>query len=244
MTLLIVDPSVERPERQATDRMDALVARLGGAAVVVRPVIDGGWGDVDLFDARWRGLVLMGSASSVHDPSDWRDALLALLGAVVRGERALPTLGICYGHQLLGRAAGAPVGWVRGGEKLVGVRDVEIVAPACPLLEPFAARRSAPLGTPTYRSAVSHSEHVERLPEGFALLTRHADCPVHGMQLAGRPVFGLQDHPEMPDSSLAGLAKDGLPDGALGDAQRDADGWALLERFFRLALEADPTVGS
>ena len=104
---------------------------------------------------------------------------------------ALPTLGICLGHQAIGlrRGATAFLGEARRGPELL-----EIVA-AHPLLEG--------LGSSTTLGA-DHCEGIS-LPPGFELLASSRHYPVEIMASRQAPVFGVQCHPEISGEAGARL---------------------------------------
>jgi GMP synthase-like glutamine amidotransferase len=136
------------------------------------------------------------SRSSAYDPLAWRDDAEELLRAIVSAER--PYVGICFGHQLLARAHGAPVRRAAVGWQ-VGLREYRITATP-PWMD-------APV--PSIRLVASHEDQVEALPEGATLLAAGADggCPVAGFTLGPR-AWTLQPHPEfvpaLADHLLAG----------------------------------------
>lgn len=128
--------------------------------------------------------VVTGSKWSAYDADDW----IARAHEFVRALHAelRPTIGICFGHQLIARALGgrvakAEVGWG------VGVHTTNIVA-------------RQPWMTP-HRDAlallVSHQDQVVEPPAGATLLAGHAFCP-HDMFVIGDHMLTLQGHPEFP----------------------------------------------
>lgn len=124
------------------------------------------------------GLVLSGGPSSVYDPDQPRfnPALL---------ETGLPTLGLCYGHQLLCKQLGGEV--VPGDVREFGTAALRI-APGAALF--------AGLG-PAEVVWMSHGDVVARLPEGFEVLGTTEDCATAAVGDASRHLYGLQFHPEV-----------------------------------------------
>lgn len=234
VTLLIVDPARQTPEAEATEALASAWQRLAAErgleprAVVARPAIEG-WGELaePLVDGglpELAGVIVLGSAASVHDDDAWRRPLDALIGRLLAGQQRTPFFGICYAHQLVAKLAGAEVVPVTAdGSKLLRVLDVELDGAPEQLFGPERA---------SFRVAVSHYECVASAPAGFRVWASHETCAVHGLALEGAPLWTVQGHPEMPDVALERL---GLA--APRDAQRDADGEALLTRFMRFCLD-------
>ena len=67
-------------------------------------------------------IVVMGSAATPADEFPWLRRLSRWLTPIVRGEVIVPTLGICFGHQLIAHCAGGEIGFVHPDRsKLLGV---------------------------------------------------------------------------------------------------------------------------
>ncbi|HAV64732.1 MAG TPA: hypothetical protein DCY13_20490, partial [Verrucomicrobiales bacterium] len=116
----------------------------------------------------------------------------AVLGVIEHCRSAgKPLLGVCYGHQVLGRALGAKVGRHPAGYELGNV-EVQLTddGTACPLLA----------GLPAGLNVIeSHQDAVFELPRGAKLLATGEHTAVQAFDFEGR-LLGVQFHPEMtPD---------------------------------------------
>jgi GMP synthase (glutamine-hydrolysing) len=132
-----------------------------------------------------RGVVITGSHSMVTDRLDWSERTAGWLrGAVAR---RIPTLGICYGHQLLAHALGGEVG--------PNPRGLEYGTFEVDLLEP--AREDKLLGglPGSLRVQLCHVQSVLRLPIGAVRLASNAKGDNQAFRLA-ECVWGVQFHPE------------------------------------------------
>jgi GMP synthase (glutamine-hydrolysing) len=141
-----------------------------------------GWGVLErAYDMEtYFAVVISGSQwlLSVEDPP-------APLVEFVRNLK-VPTLGICFGHQLFARAFGTQV---LGGELIE--RDETII-----ISEPGSLFHD--MGTEMdFRE--SHREYVVAEPierAGWHIIARSASCPVEAMHHPTRPLYGVQFHPE------------------------------------------------
>jgi len=103
-----------------------------------------------------------------------------------------PFLGVCYGHQLLGRALRANVGRQPEGYELGNI-EVQLTdeGVACPLFE----------GLPRQLNVIeSHQDAVLELPEGARLLAT-GECEVQAFDYNGN-MLAVQFHPEMDPAVL------------------------------------------
>jgi GMP synthase-like glutamine amidotransferase len=136
------------------------------------------------------------SRSSAYDPLSWRADAEELLRRIVAGEH--PYVGICFGHQLLAQAHGAPVERAADGWQ-VGLRAYDVATTQPWMDEPVSS----------ISLIASHEDQVLALPAGASLLVAGADggCPVAGFTLGPR-AWTLQPHPEfvpeLADHLLAG----------------------------------------
>ena len=124
---------------------------------------------------------------SAHEPGAFEPLERAL------AEAAVPVLGICAGMQLLTWFAGGEVEPLGGRpEAEVGFRPIEVVSPDDPLFH--AVERNPEVFQ-------EHTHHVSRLPAGFEVLATGSRCPVQALRHTGRPVWGVQFHPEAWDEA-------------------------------------------
>lgn len=227
-----------------TGRPQAAVdARLGGF---------GGWfarhlaplAEVEEADARaplpppgrYDGLLLTGSLDSVTAWAPWMEATaLWALGAA----RSRPVLGICFGHQLLGRALGGRVERnPRGPEAGTTLVHLSDEGQADPLFE------GLPRALPVQQA---HQDHVATLPPGARRLAWNAWTPVQAFA-AGEAIRAVQFHPEFDagrcrailEEERAPLAEAG-PDAlsrALGSVRETPDSALILARWVRAYVGA------
>lgn len=126
--------------------------------------------------------LITGSKWSVYDADEWIARAHQLVRTLYEARR--PTIGVCFGHQLIARALGGEVGKAANGLG-VGVHTINIVDQR-PWMDP--PRQSLSL-------LVSHQDQVTRLPGGANLLASHDFCPYDMFDL-GDHILGMQFHPE------------------------------------------------
>jgi GMP synthase-like glutamine amidotransferase len=130
---------------------------------------------------RCEAILITGSAAGVYDPFDW----IAPLEDFVRKAHAakVPTVGVCFGHQLIAQALG---GVVRKSEKGWGIgRHVYDVAPGNGILD----------GT-QIALAASHQDQVIAPPPGATTIMSSNFAEHAGLLYAGGTTLSVQPHPE------------------------------------------------
>ena len=144
-----------------------------------------------------RALVIGGN---VTDWSDYDPVDLERLYGIIRAA-PMPILGICGGLQLVGMAHDAALGPIRrlepgeadpdaeyagGYFKEWGFVPVQVVK-AAPLFDGLGA-------APVFLEA--HYWELRHVPPGFELLASTEVCQVQAIRQVGKPVYGVQFHPE------------------------------------------------
>ncbi len=123
-------------------------------------------------------IILSGGPASVRaDEAPSMDAAVLKMG--------IPTLGICYGMQLLGKLLGGVVEKHTGGE--YGPATLQVDKPD----ELFADLDNR------LDVWMSHGDLVRELPAGFETLAHTSDCRVASMGSEDRKIYGVQFHPEV-----------------------------------------------
>ena len=175
------------------------------------------------------GVLVTGSSAMVTNEEPWSERTGAWLREVVAA--GVPTLGVCYGHQLMAKALGGKVG-VNPHGRAIGTREVRMMPAAH--------------GDPVFHGApevltvqLTHREVVLEPPPGAERLIRAEHDPYHGLRF-GEHAWGVQFHPEM-DTDYVGvlirqraeaIREEGLdPEALLAGLRESEDGAVLLARF-------------
>lgn len=128
------------------------------------------------------GIILSGGPSSVYEPgAPTLDAGVFDLG--------VPTLGICYGFQVMAQALGGEV--ANTGLREYGATDAAVAGDGGVLLG----------GQPVDQNVwMSHGDQVSRAPEGFDVLASTSATPVAAFGSDEKRLYGVQWHPEVKHS--------------------------------------------
>ncbi|WP_029149471.1 glutamine-hydrolyzing GMP synthase [Microbacterium indicum] len=126
-------------------------------------------------------MILSGGPSSVY-----AEGAPSFDGAIF--ELGIPTLGICYGFQVMAQALGGEV--AQTGNREYGATDATLTGSSV-LLE----------GTPAEQNVwMSHGDSVAKAPEGYDVLASTAGTPVAAFGNAEACFYGVQWHPEVKHS--------------------------------------------
>lgn len=176
-------------------------------------------------------LILTGSEASIMEREIWVDAEVEFVREALNLD--LPILGSCYGHQLLALALRGSAHVRRALRPEIGWYPIDI------------RTKSSLLGEEgTIYAFSSHFDEVIGLDEDFRVLASTPGCPVQAFELKGRPVWGVQFHPEIDIPAAReflsrlvdlGLKTSSLFEEALGTKPRDS---GLIRRIVSHFLHA------
>ena len=129
-----------------------------------------------------KGVLILGSNSSVHDDLPWQKTLRHWLDSEL--DALVPLLGICFGHQLVAHHFSAKVRFLNENKsKHLGVNKIEMNE------SPWFPKGSHNLFS-------SHREIVSECPKGFTVWAKSNTIPIEGLKHSSLPVWTLQPHPE------------------------------------------------
>lgn len=184
LLILVTGEPVPPVQRERGDFPDLIRGTVGDAWL-------GSWMVADAREAlpksvheEWSGVIITGSPASLTERAPWMDPTLMYVRTLV--ESGIPTLGICFGHQLLGEALGGRVARNPAG------REIGTVTLQVNELSPLMPR-----GLPAQVAVnMTHLDSVVRLPTGARLLGCTPQEP-HAYVQFGPQAWGVQFHPEM-----------------------------------------------
>jgi len=137
---------------------------------------------------QWLGIILSGSKDNLYNP-DARRLPENFLGFILQNR--VPTLGICYGHQLLvhlsneGKIALNPSGFEKGHYTFTQTQL------GFPLFKGLPAK---------FKAKMHHYDIIETLPLNFKNFGKTEKTQYGAIQLSQNgedfPIFGIQLHPE------------------------------------------------
>ncbi|WP_227354653.1 type 1 glutamine amidotransferase [Haladaptatus salinisoli] len=138
------------------------------------------------------GVVVAGSTAGVYEREEypWMDAEAALIRELV--ERRIPTLGVCFGHQLVNRSLGGSVEHRGLTAELVRADFADD-----PLFE----------GVEGVVPAI-HGDHVTELGEGMETVAATEHCEIFAARHRDAPLWTTQFHPEFTAALLPRIAAD------------------------------------
>jgi GMP synthase (glutamine-hydrolysing) len=127
-------------------------------------------------------LVILTGSSALLSKSRTRELFQPEMDLVRKAN--FPILGICYGHQIIGSAFGAPMRDL--GQMLRGYERVSIVKKH-PLFD----------GLPSdLLVAESHRQELTKIPEEFQHLAQSTTSKVEAIVHRSKSIYGVQFHPE------------------------------------------------
>lgn len=178
--ILIIDPAVRVPELGCLNQITAM------SKLPVTYHLPGLFG-FDSFEAETKkiaGIIVLGSGASVYDKLPWQKPLNRRLLKWMNAK--IPTLGICYGHQLIAHLYGGKVEFLFSDRrKLAGFRKVG--------LQKNRLWKNKKLRGELF---VSHREVVTKVPASMAIVGSSAVSTADALAHRKLPIWTFQPHPE------------------------------------------------
>ncbi|SPO01806.1 related to P.aeruginosa anthranilate synthase component II [Cephalotrichum gorgonifer] len=127
-------------------------------------------------------ILITGSKYSVYDDEAWITTLVEYTKKAIEGGR-VKVIGVCFGHQIVGKALGIEVGKSQAGWELA-VTQVDLTDEGKKVF-----------GLEKMRIHQVHQDEVKYLPRNMVDLASSPACHVQAMYLPGR-YLTVQGHPE------------------------------------------------
>jgi GMP synthase (glutamine-hydrolysing) len=105
-------------------------------------------------------------------------------------ELGIPVLGICYGGQLMAQTFGGKVS--KASQREYGKVKIEIIDQD----DFWGDIESGSIGW------MSHTDFIEKTPEGFTVTAKTDNCPVAAMKNEAKKLYGVQFHPEVEHTAF------------------------------------------
>jgi len=133
----------------------------------------------------YSAVIITGSHAMATDCEPWSERLLPLIKTM--HETKLPTLGVCYGHQLIAKAFGGEIGFHPNGPQ---AGSTEITLTEAGKQDPLLG-----LSPEAFKVNAGNSQRIIKLPSTATALAGN-DFEPHQAVKFGEVMWGLQFHPE------------------------------------------------
>ncbi|KAI0204795.1 putative class I glutamine amidotransferase [Astrocystis sublimbata] len=177
-------------------------------------------------------ILITGSKYNAFDNDEWIIRLVQFTKRCLEGGR-IRVIGVCYGHQIIGRALGAELGRnTRGWE--VSVVEHELTDEGKHFF-----------GTEKLSIHQMHRDAVLNFPPGVVQLARTNVCANQAMYIPGR-MISVQGHPEFTEEMVreildmrkyGGIVGDDIYEDGVGRVANKQDGVAVAQAFLRFLHE-------
>ncbi|KAK2768907.1 hypothetical protein FQN53_006212 [Emmonsiellopsis sp. PD_33] len=177
-------------------------------------------------------VLITGSRHNSFDDIPWINKLVDYTSKVLAQDR-VRIIGVCFGHQIIGRAMGVKVGPNEAGWE-VAVHDIDLTE-----------KGKEVLGLEKLRLQQMHRDIVHYLPPNVISLGSSPVCAVQGMYLPGK-FISVQGHPEFTEEIVseilearrtAGVFPEGIYDGGIKTVGNEHDGIMVGKAFLKFLLE-------
>lgn len=130
------------------------------------------------------GIIILGSASNITTPEHWHKELIDFV--IPHLEKQVPTLAICFGHQLMAHHFGCTIGFhSTQQEKFDGIRKVS-----------FKQDLWRESFNNLFPMPYAHQQIVTTVSEQFDVIAQTDELAYEGLKHKTLPLWSLQGHPE------------------------------------------------
>ncbi|KAF9351485.1 hypothetical protein BGX26_010517 [Mortierella sp. AD094] len=143
----------------------------------------------------WDAIMISGSASNAYDDLPWINKLVEYVQKLPKSKESPKIIGICFGHQIIGRAYNAKVSKSTRGWEL-GWTLTELTEAGQSFWKDAAVRIQE-----------LHQDVVHDVPEGFTLLATTAHTANQSMISNDNRIVTLQGHPEFTGAIMREFIK-------------------------------------
>ncbi|OIW28617.1 class I glutamine amidotransferase-like protein [Coniochaeta ligniaria NRRL 30616] len=180
-------------------------------------------------------ILITGSKHNAFEDGEggWISALTEFVRRALESERGIKVVGVCFGHQIVARALGVPVGRNAHGWE-VSVTDVRLTEEGRRLF-----------GKDSLKIHQMHRDAVASLPAGAVALAETDVCPVQGFVIPGKAIT-VQGHPEFTGPIVQEILDSRRDMGILSDeiyksgtdrVEDEHDGVAIARAFLKFLRE-------
>jgi len=212
--LMIIDPSLEIPELESYNK---LASKSPIQTSYHLPAIHNSK-SMENQIRNVSGVILMGSAASVHDNFDWMKNVTIVITKAI--EKKVPILGICFGHQFLAHIFGGKIKLLWNTKKKIGIRKVKL--------------NNNNLLKSTFEDYLiySHQEGIVECPTDFTISGSSSMVEIEAISHKHLPIWSFQTHIE---ASNVFAERIGINQNDFKKAQPLGD--ALLNAFFNKIID-------
>lgn len=208
-TLMVIDPSITHPEVASFNK---IIKNCPVACTYHLPAMS----DIDSIlrsVSNSCGIIILGSAASVNDESDWQSALNEVIDSAINKE--IPILGICFGHQFLAYKFGGEINYLWNKKKKKGTRCVNI-------------KMNSLIGLDKISNLIySHQEGVIQCPKNFNVIASSEMVKIEAIAHETKAIWGFQTHIE---ASWSFAKRQGI---SIEDFKHiNLDGEMIMKSFF------------
>lgn len=207
---------------------------------------------LDAIDA----ILITGSRHSAFEDGEggWIAKLTEYVRRALESDRRVKVVGVCFGHQIVARALGVPVGRNEGGWE-VSVTEMRLTEKGRELFGRETLVSAVPstcwdeetdcLLTWSQKIHQMHRDAVGSLPAGAESLAQTDTCPMQGFLIPGK-VITVQGHPEFTEAIVkeildsrhaVGILSDEIYKSGVDRVADEHDGVAVARAFLKFLSE-------